>query len=244
MVTIVQGVLQYRFLTNFIAMPTLGGLSDRFGRRPVLLASMATLALDFIIMGLASALWVLFLGRFLSGISSATFSTANAYIADTTTPEKRGQAFGMIGASFGIGFVLGPAIGGLIGMIDPRAPFFAAAAVAGLNLFYGLFVLPESLKPENARPFSLLRSNPLGAFVHFSKLPKVAWFLVGLAVAALAHAVYPATWAFHGEIRYDWLLPAFAEAGYRGDVGAEYRPRGGAPAWLPPLRAALGSAPV
>lgn len=191
-------------LVNFLAMPTLGGLSDRFGRRPVLLASMATLALDFIIMGLASALWVLFLGRFLSGISSATFSTANAYIADTTTPEKRGQAFGMIGASFGIGFVLGPAIGGLIGMIDHRAPFFAAAAVAGLNLIYGLFVLPESLKRENARPFNLVRSNPLGAFMHFSKLPKVAWFLIGLAIAALAHAVYPATWAFHGEIRYDW----------------------------------------
>lgn len=191
-------------LTNFLAMPTLGGLSDRFGRRPVLLASMAMLAVDFLIMGFATALWVLFLGRALSGISSATYSTANAYIADTTTPDKRGQAFGMIGAAFGIGFVFGPAIGGLLGMIDPRAPFFAAAAVAGLNLLYGLFVLPESLKPENARPFNLMRSNPLGAFQHFSKLPKVAWFLIGLAIAALAHAVYPATWSFHGEIRYDW----------------------------------------
>ena len=191
-------------LTNFLAMPTLGGLSDRFGRRPVLLVSMATLAVDFVIMGLASALWVLFLGRFLSGISSATYSTANAYIADTTTPEKRGQAFGMIGAAFGIGFVLGPAIGGLIGQIDSRAPFYAAAVVAALNVLYGLFVLPESLKPESRRSFDVARSNPLGAFAHFSKLPKVAWFLVGLVFAALAHTVYPSTWSFHGEIRYDW----------------------------------------
>ncbi|MCI4645502.1 MAG: TCR/Tet family MFS transporter [Hyphomonadaceae bacterium] len=191
-------------LTNFLAMPTLGSLSDRFGRRPVLLASMAMLALDFAIMGFANALWILFLGRALSGIASATYSTANAYIADTTSPDRRGAAFGMMGAAFGIGFILGPAIGGLLGQIGPRAPFFAAAIIAGLNVMYGLFVLPESLKPENVRRFELSRANPFGAFKHFSKLPHVAVFLVGMGILALAHAVYPATWSFHGEIRYDW----------------------------------------
>lgn len=191
-------------LMNFIAMPTIGGLSDRFGRRPVLLASIATLGIDFLIMGFAHSLWLLFLGRALSGLSSATFSTANAYIADTTTPEARGKAFGMMGAAFGIGFVLGPALGGLIGMIDPRAPFFAAAGIAFLNFLYGWFVLPESLKPENRRAFTLSRANPLGAMKHFSKLPKVAWFIAAAGLFALAHSVYPSTWNFHGEIRYGW----------------------------------------
>ncbi|MEO0818311.1 MAG: TCR/Tet family MFS transporter [Pseudomonadota bacterium] len=191
-------------IVNFIAMPTIGGLSDRFGRRPVLLASIATLAVDFLIMGFASSLWMLFLGRALSGASSATLSTANAYIADTTTPEQRGRAFGMMGAAFGIGFVLGPAFGGLLGMIDPRAPFFAAAAVAFANFLYGWFVLPESLKPEKRRAFELPRANPFGAFRHFARLPKVSWFLIGGGIYALAHSVYPSTWSFHGEIRYDW----------------------------------------
>jgi MFS transporter, DHA1 family, tetracycline resistance protein len=191
-------------IVNFIAMPTIGGLSDRFGRRPVLLASMATLAVDFLIMGLATSIWMLFLGRALSGASSATLSTANAYIADTTTPEQRGRAFGMMGAAFGIGFVLGPAFGGLLGMIDPRAPFFAAAAVAFANLLYGYFVLPESLKPARRRNFEMRRANPFGAFRHFARLPKVSWFLIGAGIYALAHSVYPSTWSFHGEIRYDW----------------------------------------
>ncbi|MEM9738969.1 MAG: MFS transporter [Pseudomonadota bacterium] len=191
-------------LVNFLVMPTIGGLSDRFGRRPVLLASVATLAVDFLIMGFANSIWLLFLGRALSGASSATLSTANAYIADTTTQEQRGRAFGMIGAAFGIGFVLGPAFGGLLGTIDPRAPFFAAAAVAFANFLYGYLVLPESLKPERKRPFELSRANPFGALKHFSKLPKVSWFLAGGGIYALAHSVYPSTWSFHGEIRYDW----------------------------------------
>ncbi|MEM1151789.1 MAG: TCR/Tet family MFS transporter [Pseudomonadota bacterium] len=191
-------------IVNFLAMPTIGGLSDRFGRRPVLLASIATLAVDFLIMGFANSLWMLFLGRALSGASSATLSTANAYIADTTTPEDRGRAFGMIGAAFGIGFVLGPAFGGLLGMIDARAPFFAAAAVAGINFLYGCFVLPESLRSDRKRRFELVRANPFGAFAHFAKLPRVSWFLIGSGILALAASVYPSTWSFHGEIRYAW----------------------------------------
>ena len=190
---------------NFLAGPTLGNLSDRFGRRPVLLASIGTLAIDFLIMGFAGTLAILFIGRALAGISSATFSTANAYIADVTTPEDRGRAFGMIGAAFGIGFIVGPALGGLLGEVfGTRAPFFAAAGLAALNFAYGLFVLPESLKPENRRPFDWRRANPFGAFAHFAKVPQVAWFLAAVGLFALAHSVYPSTWNFHGEIRYDW----------------------------------------
>lgn len=190
--------------TNFLAGPTLGGLSDRFGRRPILLASIATLVIDYLIMGFANTLVLLFVGRALAGISSATFSTANAYIADTTEPEDRGKAFGMIGAAFGIGFIIGPAIGGLLGELSYRAPFFAAAGLATLNFLYGWFVLPESLKEENRRPFDIKRSNPFGTFKHFAKLPHISWFFVIIGLYGIAHTVYPATWNFHGEIRYDW----------------------------------------
>ena len=191
-------------VANFFAMPILGGLSDRYGRRPVLLASIAMLGVDLLIMGLAPTLAVLFLGRFLGGMFSATYSVANAYIADVTEPEDRGRAFGMMGAAFGIGFILGPVFGGFLGEINPRLPFFVAAGIAGINFLYGWFILPESLKEEDRRDFSLARANPFGAMVHFSKVPRVAWFIVAIGLFQIAHAVYPSTWNFHGEIRYDW----------------------------------------
>lgn len=191
-------------LMNFLMGPLLGALSDRFGRRPVLLGSMAMLGIDFLVMALAPVIWILFLGRMLSGIAGATFATANAYIADTTSPQDRGRAFGTIGAAFGLGFIFGPVIGGLLGEIDHRLPFFVAAGLAGLNVIYGIFVLPESLPPERRRRFDLKRANPLGAARHFSRLPHIAWFLVAGGVYFLAHTVYPATWSVHGEIRYDW----------------------------------------
>jgi DHA1 family tetracycline resistance protein-like MFS transporter len=189
---------------NFLAQPILGNLSDRFGRRPVLLASMAMLAIDFLIMGAAHSIWLLFLGRFLSGLSAATHSTAAAYIADVTEPEQRGQAYGMLGAAFGLGFILGPAIGGFLGQFDPRAPFFAAAALAALNFLYGVFVLPESLDREHRRAFDWKRANALGAFRHFSKLPHLAWFMLALGFFNFAHWVYPATFNYFGSVRYGW----------------------------------------
>ncbi len=191
-------------LMNFLMGPLLGALSDRFGRRPVLLGSLALLGLDFLVMAVAPSIWILFIGRALSGVAGATFATANAYIADTTSPEDRGRAFGTIGAAFGLGFIFGPILGGLIGEIDHRLPFYCAALLCGLNVLYGLFVLPESLPPERRRTFQLSRANPLGAARHFSKLPHIAWFLVAGGVYFLAHTVYPATWSVHGAIRYDW----------------------------------------
>ena len=189
---------------NFLFGPLLGNLSDRFGRRPVLLASVATLALDFFIMGMAQTVGILFLGRAMAGMSSATFSTANAYVADTTAEEDRGKAFGMIGASFGIGFTLGPAIGGILGDIDTRLPFFAAGGLCLLNFAYGLLVLPESLKPENRRAFDIRRANPFGALKHFSKLPKIGWFILAVGTLQFAHIVFPSTWNFYGKIRFGW----------------------------------------
>lgn len=191
-------------IANFFMMPILGGLSDRYGRRPVLLASIAMLGVDLLIMGLAPTLAVLFIGRFLGGMFSATYSVANAYIADVTEPEERGKAFGMMGAAFGFGFILGPVFGGLLGEVNPRLPFFVAAGIAGLNFLYGLFILPESLPKEDRRAFSIARANPFGAMVHFSKVPRVAWFIIAIGLFQIAHAVYPSTWNFHGEIRYDW----------------------------------------
>lgn len=189
---------------NFLAGPILGGLSDRFGRRPVLLGGMATLGANFLIMGMAQSIWVLFLGRILSGMAGATFSTAQAYIADVTEPERRGQAFGMIGAAFGVGFILGPLMGGLLGEIDTRAPFYAAAGLSFVNFLYGTFVLPESLDVADRRPFDLKRANPLGAFRHFRKLPHVGWLILAAGLLQFSQMLFPVCWAFFTEIRFGW----------------------------------------
>jgi len=191
-------------VANFLAMPLLGGLSDRYGRRPVLLVSIAMLGVDMVILGLAPTLGILFLGRALAGIFSGTVSVANAYVADVTAPEERGRAFGILGAAFGFGFILGPVFGGLLGEIHTRLPFFIAAGFAGLNFLYGLLVLPESLARENRRPFNLARANPFGTVKHFVKLPRVAWFIVTIGVFQTAHSVYPTTWNYYGASRYGW----------------------------------------
>ncbi len=191
-------------MMQFLFGPTLGNLSDRFGRRPVLLASLTALCLDYVVMGLAPTLWLLFVTRAIAGIAGATFSTANAYVADVTPPEARAQNFGLMGAGFGLGFVIGPVIGGFAGEFGTRVPFFVAAALAGLNVAYGLFVLPESLDPQNRRAFSWARANPLGVARKIAAMPTVAWFFAALFLFNLAHFVYPAIWSFYTKEAFRW----------------------------------------
>lgn len=202
-------------LMQFIFTPIQGALSDRFGRRPVLLISMTGLGLDYILMALAPSLTWIIIGRILSGIAAASFSTANAYITDITPPEKRAAAFGMMGAAFGIGFVLGPLLGGVTGSIDPRLPFWIAAGLSLLNALYGYFILPESLPPEKrAKVFTLTNANPVGALAMLRSHPE----LFGLATAQflymLAHNVYPAIFAWFVTYRYGWdeLMISYALA--------------------------------
>ena len=199
------GYLSFSYaLMQFLFSPAIGNLSDRYGRRPVLLISLFMLGVDYIVMALAPSLWILFVGRVMAGIAAATYSTANAVIADITPKEKRAAAFGMIGAGFGVGFVLGPAIGGLIAEFGTRAPFWAAAAVAFANFTYGWFAMPETLATGQRRSFDFSRANPLGAFVQLAKVPMVAWFVVVSFMFSLAHNVYPAMWSFYTKEKFDW----------------------------------------
>ena len=191
-------------LMQFLFSPVLGTLSDRFGRRPVLLLSLLFSGLDYVIMALAPSLVWLYIGRTLSGITGASFTAATAYIADVSPPEKRSQNFGLIGAAFGIGFILGPAAGGLLGALGPRVPFWAAAGLAGVNLLYGWFILPESLKPENRRAFSWREANPLGALRLLGRYP-VVWGLTGaLAASNLAGQSLNSTWVLFTTARFGW----------------------------------------
>ncbi|MGB3809270.1 MAG: MFS transporter, partial [Parvibaculum sp.] len=161
-------------LAQFICSPIIGNLSDRFGRRPVLLLSLTAMGLDYILMGFAPTIIWLFIGRLISGICGASYSTANAYIADVTPPESRAQSFGLMGAAFGLGFIIGPVAGGFLGEFGPRAPFFAAAGLALANALYGYLIIPETLPPERRRAFSWARANTMGAFAHLRGIPAAA----------------------------------------------------------------------
>jgi len=199
------GYLSFSYaLMQFLCSPAIGSLSDRYGRRPVLLISLAALGVDYIVMALADTLWLLFIGRVVAGIAGATFSTATAYIADVTPREGRAAAFGLVGAGFGVGFILGPALGGLIGEFGTRAPFYAAACIAFANFAYGWFVLPESLPPERRRPFAWRRANPLGAFLQVAKVPMVAWFVFAVFLYSLSHFVYPSVWSYYTTEKFAW----------------------------------------
>jgi len=189
---------------QFVCGPLMGALSDRLGRRPVLLASLACFAIDYVFMALAPDLAWLFVGRAVAGIAGAVYAPANAYIADITPPEERAGKYGLVGAAFGIGFILGPAIGGLVGELGPRAPFYAAAAVAALNFVYGWFVLPESLPRERRRKFEWARANPLGTLKALGKFPAILPMFVVLALWDLAHHVYPTTWSFFAKAQFEW----------------------------------------
>ncbi|MDX2166080.1 MAG: TCR/Tet family MFS transporter [Deltaproteobacteria bacterium] len=191
-------------LMQFVFSPVLGGLSDRFGRRPVILLSNFGLGLDYVLMAAAPTLAWLFVGRVISGITSASFSTAGAYIADVTPEEKRAGAFGLLGAAFGVGFVLGPAIGGLLGSLGPRLPFWVAAGFSLANAMYGLFVLPESLPPERRAPFHWRRANPLGALRLLRAHPQVFGLAAASFLAYVAHEVLPSTFVLYTGYRYAW----------------------------------------
>jgi MFS transporter, DHA1 family, tetracycline resistance protein len=191
-------------LMQFLCSPLLGALSDRYGRRPVILISCLGLGLDYVFMALAPSLTLLFIGRIVSGITAATISTAFAYIADVTPPDGRAKAFGVVGVAFGLGFVVGPALGGLLGGLDPRLPFWVSAAACVVNAAFGWFVLPESLPPDRRMAFAWKRANPLGAL----RLLLSHRRLIGLAavdfVANVAHQVLPSVFVLYAGYRYGW----------------------------------------
>src|ERR1700729_2084438 len=189
---------------QFVFAPVMGALSDRFGRRPVVLLSNFGLGCDYVLMAVAPTLSWLFVGRVISGITAASFPTANAYIADVTPPEKRAAKFGMLGAAFGLGFVVGPALGGMLGGMGLRYPFWAAAALSLTNALYGFFILPEALPKERRAPFNLRKANPLGALKLLGSHPE----LLGLASAMFlyynAHEALPSMFVLYTDYRYHW----------------------------------------
>lgn len=187
--------LTFAFL-QFICMPIVGGLSDRFGRRPIMLISLAGLAMDYFLIALAPTILWLYAGRAFSGMFGATFSTANAYVADVSPPEKRAQNFGLIGASFGVGFLLGPVIGGILGEYGTRVPFYAAGVISLINVIYGFFFLPETLAKTKRRAFSIKRSNPVGSLISLGRIRGVKSLIFVMFVLATAHTVYPTTYTF------------------------------------------------
>ncbi|MBG8555237.1 TCR/Tet family MFS transporter [Hymenobacter guriensis] len=189
---------------QFLCSPVLGGLSDRYGRRPVLLFSLLGLGIDYIFLALAPSIGWLFLGRLIAGVAGASFTTATAYIADISTPEKRAQNFGMVGAAFGLGFIVGPTLGGLFSHWGPRVPFIVAAGLSLLNFLYGYFVLPESLASSNRRPFEWKRANPVGSLLQLRRYPVIAGLVVTLVLVYIgAHSVQ-STWTFYTMLKFKW----------------------------------------
>ena len=191
-------------LMQFFFSPVLGALSDSYGRRPVVLISNFGLALDYVLMALAPNLWWLFAGRVISGISSASIATSYAYVTDVTPAEQRAAKFGLLGAAFGLGFVLGPALGGVLGAIDPRMPFWVAAGLSMLNALYGLLVLPESLPRGQRTRFEWKRANPVGSLKLLRSHPELSGLAVSEFLAALAHVVLPSVWVLYAGYRYGW----------------------------------------
>ena len=191
-------------LMQFFCAPVLGNLSDHFGRRPVLLFALFALGCDYFIQGFAPTIGWLFVGRMIAGIAGASFTPAYAYVADITPPEKRAQSFGLMGAAFGIGFIVGPAIGGQLGHFGARAPFFTAGVIALLNTAFGYFALPESLPPAARRAFHWMRANPLGTLAQVSRYPGLPWMLAALFLWQLGHQVLPNVWSFYTILKFHW----------------------------------------
>jgi DHA1 family tetracycline resistance protein-like MFS transporter len=199
------GAVAFAFgIANFFGSPILGALSDRYGRRPVLLIGFSGLALSFIVTGLATALWMLIVVRLFSGAMQSNASVAQAYVADITPPEDRARRFGLLGAMFGLGFILGPAMGGLLGSINVHLPFFAAGGLALLNWLYGYFVLPESLPLEKRRPFAWSRANPVAALSGLRQLQGVGGLVTVMALASLAQFTLHSSWVLYNTFKFGW----------------------------------------
>ncbi len=189
---------------NFIGAPILGALSDRFGRRPVLLIGFSGLALSFFVTALATALWMLVVVRLVSGAMQGNIAVANAYVADITPPEDRAKRFGMLGAMFGLGFILGPVLGGLLGDVNLRLPFYCAGALSVCNWFYGFFILPESLPAGRRQPFRWARANPVGSLMHLAQLKSMGALLAVVAFTSLAQFILQGTWALYTQLKFGW----------------------------------------
>lgn len=191
-------------ITQFIFAPIIGNLSDKYGRRPVLLMSLFGFSLDYLLLAFSPTIIWLFVGRVLAGITGASITTASAYIADISTSENRAKNFGMIGAAFGLGFIIGPVIGGLLGQYGARVPFYAAAILCMLNFLYGYFILPESLSKENRRTFEWKRSNPVGAFLHLKKYPNLIGLIIAIFILYVGSHAVQSNWSFFTMYRFNW----------------------------------------
>jgi len=189
---------------QFFFAPVMGGLSDRYGRRPVLLASLLGLGCDYIFLALAPSLAWLFVGRVIAGITGASFTTATAYIADVSTPEKRAQNFGLVGAAFGLGFIIGPVVGGLFAHFGPRVPFIVAAVLSLCNFLYGFFLVPESLPLAQRRPFTWARANAVASLVRLGKYPQIIGLVVALVLLYLAGSATQSVWTFYSILKFKW----------------------------------------
>ena len=191
-------------ITQFIFAPFVGNLSDKFGRRPIILLSLFGFTLDYILLALAPTITWLFIGRIIAGITGASITTASAYIADISTPENRAKNFGMIGAAFGLGFIIGPVIGGLLGQYGARVPFYATAILCFLNFLYGYFILPESLSKENRRSFDIKRANPIGSFLHLKKYPKLIGLVISMFILYVASHAIQSNWSYFTMYQFNW----------------------------------------
>lgn len=191
-------------ITQFIFAPIIGSLSDKFGRRPIILISLFGFSLDYLLLAFSPTIVWLFIGRIIAGITGASLTTASAYIADISTPENRAKNFGMIGAAFGLGFIIGPVIGGLLGQFGARVPFYAAAILCMVNFIYGYFILPESLSKNNRRDFDIKRANPVGAFLNLKKHPSLMGLMIAIFSLYVASHAIQGNWSYYTMYKFNW----------------------------------------